>query len=258
MEDRMRLFAFLFLPVLALTACSSSRKLSQVGLRAPAAVRDGPVVTPLRMETMQSKNFAKACPVELKAEFADLAAERLAFPGCPEGFTENFQNSLMFLKFEERSTLEEVLGSHCRTLGLGEFGDSLEQLSATFDTTGPLGRRAGLKDVPTSESGALEQLAALKASLNEIVSQNLPLERWSRRYGSFVLPEEDLRYLNALVLNRHCSLGEEEVDEAYRSIRGLEELSKILRESPLRSRIETLLAGVHSVIDRRIQEYFQP
>jgi hypothetical protein len=258
MEDRMWRHFLNLACALSLVACSSPRKLSQVGLREPAALRDGPVVTALRQETIALEDFAKACPAELKTEFSALAAERVQFPACPEGFNENFQNSLMLLKLEERSTLEEVLGSQCRSLGLGEFGDSLEQLYTTFETTGPLGRRSIIKESFVSNSPDLQALASLKGSLEEIVGQHLPLERWARRYGAFVLPEEDLRYLHGLIVKRGCRVGEEEVDEAYRSIRGLEDLAKILKEGPLRTRIETLLAGVHKVIDRRIQEYFQP
>jgi hypothetical protein len=258
MEDRMWRSFLILAGALSLASCASPRKLSQVGLREPAAMREGPVVTPLRQEALELNAFAKGCPAELKEEFASLSAERVQFPACPEGFNENFQNSLMFLKLEERSTLEEVLGSHCRSLGLGEFGDSLEQLYTSFETTGPLGRRAIIKESFVSNAPELQTLAALKGSLEEIVGQHLPLERWARRYGAFVLPEEDLRYLHGLVVKRGCRVGEEEVDEAYRSIRGLEDLSKILKDSPLRSRIETLLAGVHKIIDRRIQEYFQP
>lgn len=243
---------------LSLVACASPRKLSQVGLREPAALRDGPVLTPLRQEAMILKDFPKACPSELKENFAALAEERVPFPGCPAGFNESFQNSLLYLKLEERSTLEEILGSQCRSLGLGEFGDSLEQLYMAFETTGPLGRRAMITESVQDNSASLQTLLALKISLEEVVNQHLPLERWSRRYGGFVMPEEDLRYLEGLVTKRNCRLGEEEVDEAYRSLRGLEDLSKILREGPLRTRIESVLAGVHKVIDRRIQEYFQP
>lgn len=242
---------------LSLAGCATPRKLSQVGLREPAAVRDGPVLTPLRQEVMLLKELPKACPSELKSDFAAIAEERVPFPSCPASFNENFQNSLLSLKLEERSTLEEIVGSQCRSLGLGEFGDSLEQLYLNFDTTGPLGRRTSAGE-GEENAAALPPLLALKSSLEEIVNQHLPLERWSRRYGGFVLPEEDLRYLAGLVAKRGCRLGEEEVDEAYRSLRGLEDLSKILHDGPLRARIEKVLAGVHKVIDRRIQEYFQP
>lgn len=251
-------FLLLSACALILAACASPRKLSQVGLREPAAVRDGPVVTPLRQEAITFEAFAKACPVEIRQELSAVSAERVPFPSCPEGFNENFQNSLMYLKLEERSTLEELLGSQCHSLGLSEFGDSIEQFYANFDSTGPLGRRTILKESLASQGPELQTLAALKNSLEEVVGQHLPLERWGRRYGSFVLPEEDLRYLHGLVVKRGCRMGEEEVDEAYRSLRGLEDLSKILKDGPLRSRIDNLLAGVHQLIDRRIQEFFQP
>lgn len=249
---------FLLLPLaLGLAACASPRKLSQVGLREPAAARDSTAISPLRLRVSTTKDFAKGCPAAVKKQLPALSAERVKFPECPENFAEHFQNAMILLKLEERSTLEEVLGSQCHSLGLGEFGDSLEQLLATYEGTGPLGRRLASEE-ESGQSEDVKALTELKGTLEELVNRHLPLERWGRRYGSFVVPEDDLQYFQKIIFDQGCRLGEEQVDEAYRSIRGLEDLAKVLKEGPQRARIEEFLAGFHDVIDRRIQEFFQP
>lgn len=249
----------LFLPlVVSLAACASPRKLSQVGLREPAAARDATAISALRQRVSSQKDFAKGCPASVRKQLPALAAERVRFPECPDDFAENYQNAMIFLKLQERSTLEEVLGSQCHSLGLGEFGDSLEQLLATYDGTGPLGRRLANEEGSSAVSEDVKALTELKGTLEELVNRHLPLERWGRRYGSFVVPEDDLQYFQKIVVDQGCRLGEEQVDEAYRSIRGLEDLAKVLKDGPQRARIEEFLVGFHEVIDRRIQEFFQP
>jgi len=151
--------------------------------------------------------------------------------------------------------VEEVLNSHCRSLGITEFGDSLESLIANFDTTGPLGRRN--KNGPLPANGDTKVLNDLRNGLQELVNHHLPLERWMRRNGDFVLPEEELRQLSRLVLDSECRLLDQDVDYSYHTIRSLEELSTILKEEDQEKRIEHFLGGVHLVIEQKIREYFR-
>lgn len=235
-----------------LSSCGTTRKLSQVGLREPSSIRENATISAARQSAISAKDISKVCPAEVRTQFVSLAGERVRFPDCPDSFSRHYEGALQFLKLEERSTLEEVLSSHCHSLGLGEFGDSLEDLTANFDSSGPLGRR----NSQGASEGDIKALLALKSSLDELVDSQLPLERWGRRFGSFVIPEEDLQYLSKLIVEKDCHLGEEEVDAAYRSIRSLEDLSHILKNGAQREGIGQFLSGVHKVIDRRLQEFF--
>lgn len=243
--------------VIVLLGCTASRKLSQLERREPAAVRES-AVSELRLRASSLTSFPKSCPKEVKEVFADLAEDRVLFPACPSGLAESIQTALPFLKIEERSTMEEVVNSNCRSLGFTEFGDSLENLVTNYDTTGPLGRRSRIVETLLPTDAETKNLRELKNHLEEVVTYHLPLDRWVRRNGEFVLPEEDLNQLHHLVVEKGCRMSDQEVDQGYRTIRGLEELEKILKDGPQRQKIERFLVGIHKVIEQKLKEFFYP
>jgi hypothetical protein len=243
--------------ILGLTACAASRKLSQVGLREPASVQVEAQVSPLRAKVIAVTKLPASCPKNVQ-DFPELALEKIAFPSCPEGLEESVQLSQPFLKLEERSTMEEVIASQCRSLGFNEFGDSLESMLSSFDTTGPQGRHAKVYETLTSVEGDAKILAGLKGRIQELVNYHLPLDRWMKRNGDFILPDDDLTQLNHLIIEKSCRMTDQEVDQAYRTIRSLEELSDILKEGPQEERINRFLEGMHQIIDKKLKEFFYP
>lgn len=237
--------------------CATSRKLSQVGLREPSSLRDSAAVSELRARIISLTDLPRTCPAGVR-DFAAIAKEKVAFPECPSGFEEAVQSAIPYLKLEERSTLEEAINSQCRSLGLNEFGDSLESMLLNFDNTGPLGRRSKIYQTLISTEGEMKILLRLRGHIQELVTYFLPLDRWARRNGEFVLPDEDLPQLHRLIVDKSCRMSDEEVDQAYRTIRSLEELSRILKEGPQEERIGNFVEGIHQVIEKKLREFFYP
>jgi hypothetical protein len=240
------------------SGCTTTRKISQVGLREPSSVRETAALSALRAQITSTTELKKSCPTEIRENYAELAAARIAFPPCPAGLGETVQNSLPYLTLEERSTVEEVVNSQCRSLGSSEFGEALENMIAGYDTTGPIGRRAKVVQTLISVDGEARTLVALKEGVQELVYHHLPLDRWVRRNGEYVLPEEELKSLHRLIEVKGCRMSEEEVDQGYRTLRSLEELAKILKAGPQQEKIEAFIAGVHRVIEQKLKEFFYP
>lgn len=247
---------FVLSTCLVLAGCGATRKLSQVGLREPSSVRENEAVSELRSRIHVTPKMASTCPGEAHL-FPELAMERVKFPTCPSILVESFQLSMKYLKIEERTTLEEVIGSQCRSLAQGQFGDSLETLLANFETTGPLGRRKQIVQTVQSMSDEIQTLTKLKQGLEEVVYKILPLDRWVEANGEYLIPEEELARLEHLLIQRSCR-AEERVDKSYDATRALEDLARVLEEGEQRTRLETFLNGIHKIIDEKIREFFYP
>jgi hypothetical protein len=198
----------------------------------------------------------KACGKDLQG-FSVLAVQRILFPNCPEGFSDTFQQSLPFLTLEERSVIEEMLNSKCRSLGASEFGNSLENILNTFESTGPIGRRNKIVQTLQPMDGDFKLLNDLKGSLLEVSQVHLPLDRWTRVHGEFLIPDGDLELLYDLIHKNSCRLKDQH--DAYSTIsRGMEELLPLLRDANQQALLAEFLRGYQSVIDKRLQEYFFP
>ncbi len=237
-------------------ACSAPRKLSQVGLREPASVKVPLSTIELREKIITLKEVPANCPAEIRQNFSALAKERAQFPPCPDHLEAAIETAWPLLKVEERSTLEEVVASQCRSMGFTEFGSSLENMFATFDGAGPNGRRSK-RGAPITEQ-ELQTLQQLKSGLQVLVTYHLPLDRWIRRNGEYLLPNEELNQLHRLIVENSCRMMNQEVDGAYRTIRSMEELSKILPEDTQREIIVKFLNGVHKMIDTKVKDFFYP
>jgi hypothetical protein len=101
----------------------------------------------------------------------------------------------------------------------------------------------------------LRALTDLRDSLQQLVDDQLPLLRWARRNGQFVLAEDEVDALGKLLSVRRCDLSAN-VDQGYRVIRGLEDLHHALPAGPQRQRIEIFLDGLHKILDRQMKEFF--
>lgn len=240
------------LPVLLASGCGATRKISKVGLREPASVSEGSAITALRARMSALVDVPKACPKQVREQFAPVAAARVNPPPCPPEFSERVLEAYPLLRSEERSALDEIVSTQCRSLGGPET--SLASLVSSFESSGPMGRL----QAQGSNDRDQKILRRLQASLQELTEVNLALQRWVKRNGPNVLSEEELGYFSRLVVDRRCDLSEAEIDQSYRMIRGLEGLAEILPAGETRARIETLLEGLHQIIDGQVKEFFHP
>lgn len=232
--------------------------MSQVGLREPSSVREADKASEFRERVGQVKTVPVACPKEIRESFLSLANERIQFASCPADLDNQFENALPFLKIEERSTLEEILNSQCRSLGRGTYGESLEGMYQNFESTGPIGRRKIITETLVSTEPDYRILHQLKNGMEQLIQVHLPLDRWVERNGDFVINEEELQQLNHLILEKACKISDEQIDPVYRTVRSLEELIKVLHDPAQKQRVSNFLSGVHKVLDQKIKEYFYP
>ncbi len=243
-----------------LASCSSQRKLSYVEKRAPASTPAESAASPLRAKLAAFTSFAKACPAELRELLPQLSQERVKFPPCPQALLADFQAAQAILAAQEKSTVEELINSQCRSLD-PDYGGS--PLDALIESVVPRPTR-GAKSVDTEDASPLSEADLMKRmrlrdTLLEVKALHSPLEQWIRVNGDFVIPEEELTFVDRLATVEKCRMSDQEVDQSYRTIHSLEALARIQPEAePQRGRILRFLGGVHRVIDRKIQEYFQP
>lgn len=242
---------------LFLFTCSASRKISQVGLREPDSVQKPIVFSETRARLAMGLPLPAGCPKELSG-FSALSVQRVLFPACPTGLPETFQLSLSMLTLEERSTIEEMLNSRCRSLGTTEFGNSLENILNAYESTGPIGRRNKITQTVQSMEADFKLLASLKANLHEISQVHLPLDRWTRLHGEFVIPDEDLELLFDLIQKNSCRLRDQQIDGYSSAMRNLEELLPLLKDQNQQNLLLDFLKGFQTVIDKKLQEYFFP
>jgi|GEM_PF-4557482 len=247
----------LLLCVSATMACSSLRKLTHVETRELASVRTELNVSPLRERVAKIEKFAKACPSEVAELLPQLAHERVVFPPCPEKLVAGFEAAKDALRPEERSTIEELLGSNCRSLP-DDFGssplDSLIEGVVPRQSRGGRNRETEAEELPAEH---LLQRMRLREGLLEVRALHEPLEQWIHINGEFVMPEEELLFFDRIVSHEKCRMSDQEVDQSYRTLHSLEALTRVQSENePQRKKIERFLSGVHRIIDRKIREYF--
>lgn len=256
-----RSFAFsiglLFAFALVLAACSSQRKLSQVETREPAAARGSVTSSPLRERLMASAP-PQSCPPELREHFTQLVDERVKFPACPERLTSGFALGKNALSLEERSRIEELMGNRCRPLPRENGESTVDSLLQEMDLYSVQRARNRSTEHPafTEEENRLR--LQLRTGIAEVKNVHESLEQWVRVNGDHVISEEELTYFDKLITKSGCKLTDEEIDQSYRTLHSLETLARIKTEGEeQRVRIERLLAGVHKLIGRKIQEYFR-
>ncbi|HEY8279365.1 MAG TPA: hypothetical protein VIH99_07070 [Bdellovibrionota bacterium] len=254
----MRVFTVGFLGCLVLAGCSSQRKLSRIETREPAAVRSVPALSALRARLVGVQKFSAHCPSEVRQLLPVLILEKVRPPACPERLTAAFAAVRGFLRLEELSAVEGLLGGQCRSLA--SFDESLIFLMQEQQTspTHPGGRENFATHVPVNE----EEVAMRAALRNELFAEHEvhePFSQWVRVNGEYVLTEDLLGLLEPLVTGQSCRLSDQEVDQSFRTLHSLEELVRIYPEGdPQRVQEETLLRGIHKIVERKIQEFFRP
>lgn len=237
--------------------CGTTRKISQVGLRDLASSsQSANVFSELRLRASSLKAMPNSCPAQIKSLYPILASELVAFPNCPKELAEQFQQAMPYLQMQERTTLEEVMNSQCRSMARGQFSESVEGLYSTFDSSGPMGRQK--ENGKVMDGAAQSILTNLKKGISELVEVHLPLDRWVEKNGNFVLPEDDLSFLHHLLVDKKCKMTTEDLEQSYQSMHALEELEKITPNEGQKDKLDHFLDGVHKVIEQKIREYFYP
>lgn len=245
----------IILAVAATMACSSQRKLSQVETRKLASVATAEVhLSPLREKVSRLERFAKACPVQLADTLPSLATEKVRVPACPESLGVAFLEAKDVLRMDERSQVEELLGSGCRALPRDFHSGPLVSL---LEGLPPASLRRGGEEEATPENEMALRMK-MTEGLRQVRSVHEPLEQWVRLHGEYVMAEEELDFFDRLVAVQQCRMGDQLVDESYRALHNLEDLARIHPAAEAqRQKLERLLSGVHTLIDRKIGEYFR-
>jgi len=243
---------------LGLVGCSTARKVSKVGLRELSSEEGGQqnALSEVRAKIQNTTRFSRACPKEVESELAGLAALRVLAPSCPKGFMELVQISTNMLKLEERSLLEEMSTAQCRSMVELELDSSLRGFLDEFEIDGPVGRRKGITESFVSMEDDFKTLERLRSSLNEVLSVNVPFERWIARNGNYVLPEADLHFFYSLVIQNGCRVDSDVIDEGFRAMQTLEELRRLMPDGSAKSSLELFMQGIHKLIDKKVGEYF--
>jgi hypothetical protein len=228
-----------------IAGCSSERKLSHVEMRAPASsgAHGESMVSSLRSRIAKQSAFPAFCPPEVK-ELSALADDRVSFPPCPEALVPAFEAARSLLNLEESSAVEEMIGVQCHRNPRNGISETLVALMQEPPRKNPDPSRA-LRD-------------PLRAALVSAQKMAEPLNQWVSNNGEMLLPEEQLLFLDRVVNRDSCRMPDQEIDQSYRVLRNLELLVRVQRDAePQRHRLERLLAGMHQVMDRKIQEYFR-
>ena len=241
-----------------LSSCSTARKVSKVGIRSlsseEAAQRD--MISGVRAKAENGAYNSKLCPKEINSEFAKLAAAKVPQPSCPQGFLELVQVSSSLLKLEERSLLEELANTQCRALVDSEQYIYVRNFLDRYESDGPIGRRKGITESVISMAEDFKTLERLRSFLDEILSVNLPMERWIARNGGYVFPEVELGFFYNLVTQNNCRVNEDDIDDGFRAMQTLEELRRLIPEGATKNSLELFMQGIHRVIDKKVGEYF--
>lgn len=240
-------------------SCASLRKLSHVETREPASTQpEAPALSPLRQKVAAFSRFAKACPAEIRELLAPLSLEKVRFPPCPARLEADFNLAREALTQQERNSVEELLGAQCRSLDTTYGGSPLDSLIEGIVPRPARGGRNSEVEALVPSDAELHLRMKLQESLLEVRSLHSPLEQWIRGNGDYLIPEDELGFVEKLAVEGGCRMSDQEVDQSYRTIHNLEALARIQPPTePQRRRIERFLGGVHRVIDRKIQEYFQ-
>jgi len=241
MEDRMKAYGCVCL-VLLLSSCATSRKISQLPLRDLASVQVFPESDNAR-QNFQTVVFPSSCPKPIQDILRRIASEEMEVVSCPSELSLGLDRGYRFIRIEERSLLEEVLSSDCHSFGVDR---PEEVLSAIMQRSSP------------DSSISVEAIAQLKESIETILKVHLPLSKWKESNGSFVLPEEELRFLQHFSLKEGCKVQVENLESAYKTVRILEEAKRNIRREETRELIENFLSIFQSTLDKHLIEYFYP
>lgn len=233
---------------LIFVSCTTTRKISSVGLRDISSLPGADAVSERRQRTFQAVQYAKECPQEVVDEFRFIAMERIEYPVCPEALARTFPVVAHYLKTDERNSIEEAMNTQCRSLGSVTDGTALDLIFPEAELSNLSSRATGSPDPSLNE---------FRSVVQEMIDRHLLIDRWGRQNGEFILPEELLSHLNLIILDHKCRLSDDEVDQSYRSIRVLEDLVKILPEGKQREHVERLLKGIYVIQDRKIEEFFK-
>jgi len=234
--------------LLSSAGCGATRKISQVGLREPSSLHEASQVSEWRGKALGMSSFPKSCTKDI-SHFSALAGEKVSFPSCPKKLVDAVNSDISYLLVEDRTTLEEVVAGQCRSFSVRNFSGPVDSLFESFDLASPVSRAEEYEREGKS-------FADLSAGIQELKNHHLPLERWVRRNGEFVLPDEEIALLFKLIVESSCRMSNIDVEPMLGAVRTLEELINVLPEGPQLERIRAFRNSVDGIVGERIREYF--
>ncbi len=238
---------------LIMLGCSTTRKISQVGLRNPASVPEelqSEPISALRARVQLLTQLPRECPDGIQRELPWLAQQQVKLPLCPAGFTERMQQNLNLFRLEERGFLEEVVGSQCRSLSAEDRQVMLRSLLESFRQMGTVQRT----EDGSSENG--RTMEELRENLSSLLLVNLPLERWVVRNGRWAIPEGDLEQLESIIVRGACRVQASQMEQGYQTLQTMEDLQSLLPDGEQKARLGKFLNGFHKLIDNKVVEFF--
>lgn len=251
----MRVLCKTLIIVFLLSACGATRKISEVGLREPASVvnADNSGISDLREGL--SKLTKTSCSSKFLAAFKSCVLEKLSSPGCPDRLASALINIQDKISLEEKAILEPLITGNCGGLLSEEVAQPLKNFLETYSSSGPLGRY--LKSTTSLSSDSTDALKDFKALLQRLLDQNLALDIWLARNGSFLIPENKLYFFKDLFGLNGCAVTEDRFNDAYETLKNLEELLGVLPEGSRQKNIlQIVVDELQLLFDRRVMKFF--
>ena len=241
------------------SACSTVRKVSESGLRAPAALDGSTDVADRSLaqrDLLLQNAVPETCPENTASVLQNVIKQKIVLPSCPQGYYETLHQSLDLLRLEERSLLEELMNQRCQALTSNQLDDRLRAFMSSFDSLGPLGRRKSKAQGEREDERDFQVLNRLRTQLELLLQSNVVLEVWISRHGNYIVPESHLRLLQRAIFDGHCAASDVVLEEAYRAIDTLEELRRIMPDPQQVQYTESLISILFTIADEKVLEFF--
>jgi len=254
----LRLCIISVISIFVLVACGATRKISEVGLREPASVVSAKIDTwsALRSKITAMQIIGPVCHKRLKRDLVQLAQEKVPLLECPAQLQSLVFNASKYLQLDDRSLLEGLLSSRCQGLARENISTQLQAVLEKFQSSRSIGRAlaSGTNNVDL-DNGAV---SGLGRSMESLLTKNLPLEKWTLENGEYVISDTVLPFFHKFLTGNFCDLGDEDFDQTYQSIQALENLERLLPESLQRKSLQSILNGLHKLIDQKVADFFKP
>lgn len=246
----------LWISFLLLAGCGATRQISQVEVRQLSSEQESNSISGVRAKLSVLNSLPVRCSSVLRENLLPLTLEKVAYPDCSSSLLSNYPKISAFLEGDEKTLMEEVVNSKCRALSSDSSMLTLESFYQNFATTGPLGRIQDSKSSKKEAPPQAESLEAFRKGIAETISDHSPIDRWVKKNGDYILPDEDLSFFENFMVSHSCDRNFLEVEEGYRAIRNLEAILKHVSTPKVRERAEKLLVGLYQTIDLRAKELF--
>lgn len=227
---------------LLLFSCATNRKISQLPLRDLASVHVFPEMEAGRSD-FNAASLPGSCSKAMQDSLRPLVILEMEVVSCPADLSHGLDHGYRFVRIDERSLLEEALSSDCHSFGMDRPEETLSAILQRSNTDG---------------SVSPEAIQKLKGSIDTLLKYHLPLSKWKDVNGSYVLPEDEFRFLQNFSVKDGCKIRPENLEGAYRTVRILEEAKRNSGREDTRELIDSFLSSFQNILDKHVMEYFYP